>query len=263
MKHVMNQKHLNGFTLIELLTVVAVIAVLAGLALPVLGRMSDSGQQAAEVSAARALIAGYLSHAADNNNQLLPGYKKPAAGTTLKDGPSGNTISNSEAQQRYAWRLAPYVDYDIGTLLVGNARYAPPDDGMYHYLVSVYTAMGMNTSFVGGHFGGSGLLNPDNRRTPQGAVVRNLHQAAKPGKLIVFASASNEQDGYKPGNFYVVPPKLRSGSANNVDFRWNEKAIVACLDGHVELLDRDQMNDMRRWSNLAAIADDPNSSGLR
>jgi prepilin-type N-terminal cleavage/methylation domain-containing protein len=263
MKHAMNIKRRNAFTLIELLTVVAVIAVLAGLALPVLGRIVDGGQQAAEVSAARALIAGYLSHAADNNNQLMPGYKKPEAGTTLKDGPDGNLISHSEAQQRYAWRLAPYLDYDIGTLLVGNARYAPPDDGMYHYLVSVYTVMGMNTSFVGGHFGGSGLINPSNPRTPPGAIVKNLHQAAKPGKLIVFASAAMEQDGYKSGNFYVLPPKLRSGGGNNVDFRWNEKAIVACLDGHVELLDREGMNDMRRWSNLAAIADDPDSSGLR
>jgi hypothetical protein len=35
------------------------------------------------------------------------------------------------------------------------------------------------------------------------------------------------------------------------------------LDGHVELLDRDQMNDMRRWSNRAAETDNPNSNGLR
>lgn len=263
MKHAMNHKQHAAFTLVELLTVIAVIAVLAGLALPVLGRIADGGQQAAEVSAARTLVAGYLSAAADNNNQLLPGYKAPDAGTTLRDGPNGNVISNLEAQKRYAWRLAPYLDYDIGTLLVGNARYAPADDGMYHYLVSVYTVMGMNTSYVGGHFGGGGLINPDNRRTPAGAVVRNLNQAVQPSKLIVFASAAMDQDGIKPGNFHVLPPKLRPGTASNVDFRWNDKAIVACLDGHVEMLDREQMNDMRRWSNRAAMADDPNSSGLR
>lgn len=256
-----NSRH--AFTLIELLVVIAVIAVLSAFALPVLGRMLDSGQQAAEVASARGLIAGFLSHAAENNNRLLPGFKAPEAGTVLKDAKDGADITNVEALQRYAWRLAPYVDYDLSTLLAGNAKYASPTDPMYHYLVSVYTPLGMNTSFVGGHFGAGGLVDAGNRRTPAGTVVQNLQQAAKPSQLIVFASAFNTQQGRKPGNFYVVPPRLRSGDGNNVDFRWNDKAIVACLDGHVELLNREQMMDMRRWSNRAAETDNPNSNGLR
>jgi prepilin-type N-terminal cleavage/methylation domain-containing protein len=253
----------SAFTLVELLVVIAVIALLSAFALPVLGRMIEGGQQAAEVSAARALMAGYLSHAAENNNRLLPGFRAPDPGTVLKDSENGNTITSREALQRYAWRLAPYVDYDMSTLLAGNTKYASPKDPMYHYLVSVYTPLGMNTSFVGGHFGSGGLVDAGNRRTPAGTVVQNLHQAAKPSQLIVFASAFNTQDGRKPGNFYVVPPKLRSGDANNVDFRWNGKAVVACLDGHVEMLDRQQLTDMRRWSNRAAETDNPNSNGLR
>jgi hypothetical protein len=47
----------------------------------------------------------------------------------------------------------------------------------------------------------------------------------------------------------------------NVDFRYNGKAVVACLDGHVELLTREEMRDMRRWSNLHAQSDDPNFAG--
>lgn len=259
----MKKSHCSAFTLVELLVVIAVIALLSAFALPVLGRMMEGGQQAAEVSAARGLVAGFLSYAAENNNRLMPGFKTPDAGTVLKDSENGNTITSKEALQRYAWRIAPYVDYDMSTLLAGNAKYASPEDPMYHYLVSVYTPLGMNTSFVGGHFGSGGLVDAGNRRTPPGAVVTNLHQAAKPSQLIVFASAFNTQDGRKPGNFYVVPPKLRSGDSNNVDFRWNDKAIVACLDGHVEMLDRDQMMDMRRWSNRAAETDNPNSNGLR
>jgi prepilin-type N-terminal cleavage/methylation domain-containing protein len=253
----------SAFTLIELLVVIAIIAVLSAFALPVLGRMMDSGQQASEVSAARGLVAGFLSYAAENNNRLLPGFKAPEPGTVIRDSKDGAEITNTEAVMRYAWRIAPYVDYDMSTLLAGNAKYAAPNDPMYHYLVSVYTPLGMNTSFVGGHFGSGGLVDAGNRRTLPGTVVTNLHQATKPSQLIVFASAFNTQDGRKPGNFYVVPPKLRSGDGNNVDFRWNDKAIIACLDGHVEMLDREQMNDMRRWSNRAAETDNPNSNGLR
>lgn len=263
MKNPMNKKNRGAFTLVELLVVIAVIAVLGALALPVLGRVMDGGQQAAEVASARGLVAGFLSYAAENNNRLLPGFKAPDSGMVLRDSKDGAEITNGEALQRYAWRLAPYVDYDLSTLLANNTRYAPPTDPMYHYLVSVLTPMGMNTSFVGGHFGAGGLVDAGNRRTPPGAVVQNLHQAVKPGQLIVFASAFNTQQGRKPGNFYILPPRLRSGDGNNVDFRWNDKAIVACLDGHVELLDRDQMMDMRRWSNIAAQNDNPNSNGLR
>lgn len=259
----MSKTTCHAFTLLELLVVVAVIALLSAFALPVLGRVLDGGQQAAEVASARGLITGFLSHAAENNNRLLPGFKAPEPGTVLTDSKDGAAITSNEALQRYAWRLAPYIDYDISTLLAGNAKYAPPSDPMYHYLVSVYTPLGMNTSFVGGHFGGGGLVDAGNRRTPAGTVLQNLHQAAKPGQMIVFASAFNTQQGRKPGNFYVVPPKLRPGDGNNVDFRWNNKAIVACLDGHVELLDREQMMDMRRWSNRAAETDNPNSNGLR
>jgi len=261
--NLMSSRNRHAFTLVELLVVIAVIALLSALALPVLGRVLDGGQQAAEVASARGLIAGFLSHAAENNNRLLPGFKAPDLGTILKDSENGKQISSTEALQRYAWRLAPYVDYDISTLLAGNAKYASPTDPMYHYLVSVYTPLGMNTSFVGGHFGSGGLVDAGNRRTPPGTVVQNLHQAAKPSQLIVFASAFNTQEGRKPGNFYVLPPKLRSGDGNNVDFRWNNKAVVACLDGHVELLDREQMMDMRRWANRAAETDNPNSNGLR
>ena len=45
-------------------------------------------------------------------------------------------------------------------------------------------------------------------------------------------------------------------SFGHVDCRYNEFAVVAMLDGHVELLDFKQMNDMRLWSNLSAQANE-------
>ncbi|MEM7392581.1 MAG: prepilin-type cleavage/methylation domain-containing protein, partial [Verrucomicrobiota bacterium] len=42
-----------------------------------------------------------------------------------------------------------------------------------------------------------------------------------------------------------------------VDLRYNGKAVVACLDGHTETLNEEQIQDMRRWSPLAAAEDDP------
>lgn len=253
----------KAFTLIELVFVIVVFSILTAFVVPMVKGIMDSGKQTAEVSAAKGLIAGYLTYAAENNNQLLPGFKSPEPGTVITDGHEGAEIRNPAALQRYAWRLAPYVDYSLPTLLGQNTKYAPPTDPMFHYLVSVYTPLGMNTSFVGGHFGGGGYVDAQNPRTGSGVVLRHLHQAVKPSQLIVFASAFHTLHGRQAGNFYVIPPRVRPGDGNNLDFRWNGKAVVACLDGHVEMINRTQADDMRRWSNKAAETDNPASNGLR
>jgi prepilin-type N-terminal cleavage/methylation domain-containing protein len=60
----------GGFTLIELLVVVAIIAILAGLLLPVLGRAKDKGKTARCQSNLRQL--GMAAHMFDEDNQLYP-----------------------------------------------------------------------------------------------------------------------------------------------------------------------------------------------
>ena len=258
------RKHLalSAFTLIELLVVIAVITVLASLAFPVLGKARESGYRGAEIAAARKLMAGFASYVADNGGSVLPGLKNPGAGEDLIDA-NGNKITDSGARERYAWRIAPYIGYDVDrTLLVNNAQAAPRHDPMFSYLVSALTSMGMNTTFVGGDFGASAVLKADDQRTMRrlgSFYVQNMSQASQPSKLIVFASALNSMGGEKSvGNYRVFPPRMRSGDGSRVDYRYGGKAVVACLDGHVELLGPDALQDMRRWSNLAAIADDPN-----
>lgn len=250
----------RAFTLIEMLAALAIIAILAGLTWPVLATAKESGLKSAEIAAARKLLAGLHSYAADNNGSVMPGYKDPGA-NTLKDD-NGNVITMAEPRSRYAWRIAPYVDYDVeGTLLVNNAQAAPKHDPMYPYLVSVFTSLGMNITFVGGDFGSGALLRADDPRTVArigNFCVRNMQQATKPSSLIVFASAFNTAEGRSPGNYRVLPPAMREGDASHIDYRYGGLAVVGCLDGHAELLGPDQMKDMRRWSDLAARADDPN-----
>jgi prepilin-type N-terminal cleavage/methylation domain-containing protein len=248
----------RAFTLIELLAVIAILALLVGLTLPVLATVKEAGLKSAELAAARKLMAGFHAYAADNNGRVLQGYHDPGV-AAVKDS-NGNSITMAPARSRYAWRLAPYVDYDIdGTLLVNNVEAAPKHDPMYPYLVSVFTSMGMNTTFVGGDYSSGAMLRPDDPRTVArigSFCVQTMQQAAKPSQLIVFASAFNTAEGRATGNYQIFPPAMRSGDGNNIDYRHSGQALVACLDGHVELLLPDQLNDMRRWSDLAARADD-------
>lgn len=250
----------RAFTLVELLATLAILAILAGLTFPVLATVKESGQKGAEVAAARKLLAGLHSYAADNNGSIMPGYQDPGINAVKDD--NGNAITMAPARSRYAWRMAPYVDYDIeGTLLVNNAQAAPKHDPMYSYLVSVFTSLGMNTTFVGGDFSSGALLRADDPRTTArigNFCVRTMHQAARPSSLIVFASAFNTAEGRSPGNYHVFPPAMRSGDASLIDYRHGGLAVVGCLDGHAELLGPEELKDMRRWSDLAARADDPN-----
>lgn len=252
----------HGFTLVELLAVVAVLGLLMGLAVPVLGRARESGQKAAEVSAARALITAFHSYASDNGGQYLPGYQDPGQDVVLKND-RGSVITDTHARSRYAWRIAPYVGYDVpGVLLVNNATKAPAGDVMYDYKVSVYTTLGMNSTFVGGDYSSGARLRPNDRRTLSllgNFCVQNIHQAVKPSSLIVFASACSQINGRaEAGRYSVDPLGLRSATKGHVDFRYGGKAVVACLGGNVEMISEEDARDMRRWANGAAEADNPN-----
>lgn len=61
----------RGFTLIELLTVIAIIGVLAGILIPVVGMVRNKGRAAASVSNLRQIYLA-LSLFADENRELFP-----------------------------------------------------------------------------------------------------------------------------------------------------------------------------------------------
>ncbi|MBC8040606.1 MAG: prepilin-type N-terminal cleavage/methylation domain-containing protein [Opitutaceae bacterium] len=101
----------SGFTLIELLTVIAVIGILAGILIPVIGKVRLSGQNAVTVSNLRTLIQADLLHAADNRHMMLPNW------------PAGD-ISN---ETRGWWRSSQLLAY-LG-YTVGGDGWTPVDNG--------------------------------------------------------------------------------------------------------------------------------------
>ena len=65
----------SAFTLIELLVVVAIIAVLSGIAMPVCGRVPESGNRTACLSNLRQLHAFIAAYAADHDGEVPIGYR--------------------------------------------------------------------------------------------------------------------------------------------------------------------------------------------
>jgi prepilin-type N-terminal cleavage/methylation domain-containing protein len=60
----------SAFTLIELLVVISIIAILAGIALPVFGAVMERGKATADLSNLRQLGIGTIAFLADNNDQI-------------------------------------------------------------------------------------------------------------------------------------------------------------------------------------------------
>lgn len=242
----------RGFTLIELLTVISITITLAALLFIGYSKLMESADRGKELHAARVLMAGFHAFAADNGGRLIKAMD-PKPGKILDN--KGKPVM-IHAAKRWPWRLAPYIDYNTEILMVNNKAAAPEKDPMYSYLITVFTTFGMNGTFVGGKY--DSAISPDHPRNNRGNFcVTTIAQPHKPSQLIVFSSAKMDGAPY-PGCFDVCAPGF--GAVGEVDFKYSNKAVVAYFDGHVELNDEKQLKDMRRWSNLAAIQDNPDWS---
>ncbi len=72
---VKGQCRLKGFTLVELLVVITVIAILAGLALPVIGTVRTKAMRVETVNNLRTVVIAFQSYLNDNNQTLPVGFQ--------------------------------------------------------------------------------------------------------------------------------------------------------------------------------------------
>jgi prepilin-type N-terminal cleavage/methylation domain-containing protein/prepilin-type processing-associated H-X9-DG protein len=108
------RKSRSGFTLIELLVVIAVIAILASMLLPAVGRAKASAQSASCQSNLRQLQVAWMLYADDNADQLAGsisvGRANQAGSWVLGNAKRDTTITNLEAGVifRYAPNAGAY-----------------------------------------------------------------------------------------------------------------------------------------------------------
>lgn len=279
----------TGFTLIELLVVVAVIAVLVGVLLPALGAARTEANRVRELGAARSLMSGFASYTHDNDARVPVGQLSfdpftdtPGEGEWDVEDDLGNPVQSVLAISRYPFRLGPWLDYTWnGTTHINEraeriaelraeiaAGGATPQVPLfnYHYQVSVFPTFGYNSDFVGGNEAFRTRYDP-------AIHITRTTKAARSSELITFASAYGSaaatpanQDDIVEGYFVVKPPSSEwIGTAatdptlhGHVHPRYNERAVVAMLDGSVTSLAPDELSDMRLWADRARRLNDSN-----
>lgn len=261
----------RGFTLIELLVVIAIIAVLSSILLPSLAKAKRKARTIEEMSSAKQLVLGAQIYADENDDDVFPGY---VSDVNARDD-LGNTLT-FPVNARYPWRISPYLAQSFETIYCADNRRKLEslrglDRASYVYAVSLYPSLGINSYFIGGN---ETELPPDgsagaNAVFGSGTVVKKVSEVRHPTDLMMFVSARSAVSGDNAnGYFQVTPPYLTArkwatgwspaippGQWGFVAPRYEGRAVTAMMDGHVQTMNQNELQDMRHWANTANRAD--------
>ncbi|MGE9295291.1 MAG: type II secretion system protein [Puniceicoccales bacterium] len=264
----------QGMTLVELLVTISVVGILGAITVTAVGSVRDSANRVADSSSARQLATAYMMYPVENKGQLMPAKPErkelPFMGIKNLD---GNPLLSGPAAERITFRLLPYVG-GIDAFYPGESQdhlqSILTSGSRVDYDLSLFPSIGFNSIYIGGDY-------QSIRYEPHEIAVTHQAQVRNPSGLIVFATSfqgagdfADTSSSYK-GVVNVSAPKSGAATADwsstlndaipatsgNVHFRHGGKALVANMDGSVEALTFEELKDMRRWSNHAYIANDP------
>ncbi|OQA87576.1 MAG: hypothetical protein BWY31_00744 [Lentisphaerae bacterium ADurb.Bin242] len=248
-----NRKTSHEFTLIELLVVVSIIAILAGILLPVLNKARNKGKETVELNAVKQLMLGYQYYSDESAGYLLPGY---TSWTTPLVDDRGHSMVMPIVSMRWPWRLYPQLKSLHGTILTGAMsefmKSYPLTDTFYNYYISVFPSFAYNYYNIGGQY-----PDPKNNAMNDPDVAVKTNEIKQPSRLITFVSAFSGTQPY--GYMYCIDP-IKGGwetlpfDPNNaygyVHARWSKRAVTGEADGHAEMVAFDTLRkETNRWKN--------------
>ena len=216
----------TAFTLVELLVVVAVIAILAGLLLPSLGKAKQAGAAAARSSNLRQLQLASLSYAQDHRDELPPnsftfivGDTNTPALTNLSWAP-GDVSRDTTPSNLMAGVIYPYLQStavyrcpaDRSRIFSPEAGHSVPRTRSYNLSVWLNCELELRSS-------------------------RTVAEASRPSASEVFSFIDTHEQGIVDATFGIARNDEGYYGSRWVDQpadRHNRGANLAFVDGHVE-----------------------------
>ncbi|MFN0010693.1 MAG: type II secretion system protein [Phycisphaerales bacterium] len=283
------QRVQEAFTLVELLVVIAICSLIVSILLPAVARSRALAKQTREVIGGQQLMVAYTAYADDMRGNLMPGYTaRNMVGTTgttpkIRVLDDGNQPVAVAAAQRYPWRIAPWLNYQIAALYDDKRlyeRYKEDRSIGGQYLLSLSPSLGINSEFMGGR--GDDAFSKARLLEYGPYYATRLDQVRRADRQLVFVSARgvDAQTGTSQGGgggvvsgwFETLPPYRFEADGRrwssevveaasdveafgHVDPRHQTKAVCAHADGHVASLGIRDLDDMTRWAPGAETAD--------
>jgi prepilin-type N-terminal cleavage/methylation domain-containing protein len=216
-----------AFTLVELLVVVAIIAVLVSLALPVYQRARLSAWRAVSAHTLSQLGVGGAAYRADHDTQFWPYKHTETDGVTWWFGfESASSIRSGEGQRTLDLMRGPLGPYMIAAggvksdpaFMAFSSRFKPKyANGTYGY--------GYNTLLGGGALGTGTLAHAT--------------QFDHPDNIVVFATCAQVNTFQAPATaskpmieeFFLI-----NDTETTVHFRFGRNALACMIDGSVREL---------------------------
>jgi len=170
----------SAFTLIELLVVITIIAILAGIALPVFIKAMEKGRAVQDASNLHQIGIGTVAYLADNNDQMFSSAANSAAGSTWAALLFAKYVTNwstfkSPFDPR-PFQSSPDaqadnvpVSYGINTYIYNGQSATPPFDGnatrytspsLLFYMAPYYTGLPTNAGDWTGLGSTANVLTP-------------------------------------------------------------------------------------------------------
>ncbi len=200
----------GGFTLIELLVVMAIIAVLAGILLPVFMRARRTAQKVSCLSQVKQLLQASQMYCNDHGRRLVPARVWDTSGGTL--GTTWCVLLQPYLKNSKQLLICPH---DPAPQTARNSTDLPHSYGI-NYSLTYLTGFGQNH------------------------LARSMSSLHRTSDLILFFDMKSEVGSM--GASYVSFHRL-----SRVAFRHDEVANFGFLDGHAKPLREADVDDGKFW----------------
>ncbi len=222
-----SRRRSSGFTLIELLVVMAIIAILASLLLPALGRAKGQAQATYCMHNTRQLTLAWIMYTMDNDDALVGNPGWVAGGLDWLNSPD-----NINAQQMVDTNSA------LGPYTVSPGIYKCPADKLPAQNGQRVRSVSLNAA-LGGSADVSENVSPDRDYFN----AKKLTELSTPGPCDTFAFLDEHPDSINDGTFHVVPGLAPA------NFRWRDLPASYHYGGGANFSYADGHCKIKKWQD--------------